>query len=761
MRTFILLLGILISNLFLSQEKSNIQYITGIVFEIVNQDSLSPLPGVNVRFSSSTYGTASDKNGYFKLPYTSSNKQLIFSYTGFQTDTLEIKNNQPLEIVMSEGKILEDLVVEFKKGGYRFSKIDPRNAHIIGQDELRKAACCNLAESFETNPSIDATFTDAVTGTKQIQMMGLSGKYVQMLSGNIPIIRGISILNGLKQIPGSFIHEIDVSKGSGSVLNGYESMVGQININLKQPDNAEKLHLNVYLNQGGRSEYNAFFSKKFSNNWSTTLLAHYEDQQIVNDRNKDGFLDNPLRNDYVFHNQWNYRSKLIHMELGVNGVIGKIESGKKQKWFDTAFPGILPDYGVDMTTNKINGFAKIGYLFPNDDFKSIALQFSSTYNNQNAIIGMSDYKGKQLSSYLNIIYQQEVGKNKEENFFKLGASCQLDSVNEILVRRYEYDNTISGLSFKWLEIVPGLYGEFNHNSEKIGVIAGLRADYTSYYRKYFLTPRIHLRYSPNTDLAFKIMAGSGRRTPFMIMENIGFLASSRKWNLNSYGLFGLGQEYSWNFGAAILKEFTLFSREGTLTIDAYHTFFENQLVVDLDESAREVDFYALEGKSFSNSFQAELNYNFNRRWSLRTAYRFLDVKKQYQSGLKEKPLLSKHRGFVNIAYSSRKQNKSQWKVDLTTQLIGSQRIPYTGDNELPFQLNTRTENFLVTSGQITRIFSPKIDAYLGLENAFNYTQSNPILSSENPYSEHFDSSLIWAPIFGRMIYIGFRFTLKD
>ena len=198
MRTFILLLGILISNLFLSQEKSNIQYITGIVFEIVNQDSLSPLPGVNVRFSLSTYGTASDKNGYFKLPYYPSDQQLIFSYTGYQTDTLEIKNNKVLKVVMSEGKILEDLVVEFKKGSYSFSKIDPRNAHIIGQDELRKAACCNLAESFETNPSIDATFTDAVTGTKQIQMMGLSGKYVQMLSGNIPIIRGISILNGLK-----------------------------------------------------------------------------------------------------------------------------------------------------------------------------------------------------------------------------------------------------------------------------------------------------------------------------------------------------------------------------------------------------------------------------------------------------------------------------------------------------------------------------------------------------------------------------------
>ena len=456
----------------------------------------------------------------------------------------------------------------------------------------------------------------------------------------------------------------------------------------------------------------------------------------------------------------NYRSRLIHMEVGGSAVFSTMKSGKRIQWADSATT-TQPDYGVDIENSKVNGFLKIGYLFPDDDFKSLALQLSSTYNSQNALIGESDYNGTQLSSYLNLIYQQEFGKNKENNSFKVGASCQLDSVNENLIRRHLYDNSISGLSFKWLEVVPGIYGEFNHNSEKFGVISGLRLDYTSYYRKYFVTPRLHLRYSPNTDLAFKIMAGSGRRTPFMIMENIGFLASSRKWNLDSYGLFGLGQEYSWNFGAAILKEFTLFNREGTLTIDAYQTFFENQLVVDLDESAREVDFYALEGKSFSNSFQAELNYDFNRRWSLRTAYRFLDVQKQYQSGLKEKPLLSKHRGFINIAYSSRKHNKSQWKIDFTTQLIGSQRIPYTGDNEPLFQLPLRSESYLVASGQITRIFSPQVDAYLGIENALNYTQNNPILSSENPYSEHFDSSLIWAPIFGRMIYLGFRFTLKE
>ena len=750
---------ILFVNFGFSQKEKREDAYTGYVFELINNDSLSPLTGVNVYYPSSSSGTITNSDGFFNIAKNPNYKTLIFSYTGYQTDTLEINNKKEINIVMSEGKILKDLIVEFKKGSYTFSKMDPRNAHLIGQDELRKAACCNLAESFETNPSIDATFTDAITGTKQIQMMGLSGKYVQMLSGNIPIIRGISILNGLRQIPGSFIHEMAVSKGSGSVLNGYESMVGQININLKQPENAEKLHLNFYLNQGGRSEYNAFFSKKFNNNWSTTLLAHFEDQQRTNDRNKDGFLDNPLRNDFVFHNQWNYRSKLIHMELGINGVTGKTESGKKQKWLDTAIP---VDYGVDMTTNKINGFAKIGYLFPNDDFKSLALQLSGTYNKQNSTIGPTVYIGSQYSGYANLIYQQEVGINKDENYFKVGASCQLDSLSEN-VQSFTVHPPIN----RFLEIVPGVFGEFTHNSEKFGLITGLRGDYTSFYNTYFLTPRLHFRYSPNTDLAFKFMAGSGRRTPFMLMENMGYMASSRNWIIdeNVYGIQGLmddvGQEYSLNLGLAMVKEFTFLNRDGVLTLDAYHTSFINQLVIDLYQSARELHFYALNGKSFSNSFQSEINFSVNRRLDIRTAYRFLDVKTKYKSGLIEKPLLSKHRGFLNIAYSTRKIKNRQWKIDLTTQWIGSQRIPFTGDNDSVFQLLERSEGYLLLNGQLTRTFGKKIDAYLGVENALNYRQVNPILSSENPYSEYFDSALIWAPIFGRMVYLGFRFTIKD
>ena len=734
--------------------------ISGHVFEIIN-DTLSPLPGVHVYYSATTQGTTTDSNGYFELVDDHSNHQLVFRFIGFQPDTLEIDHKEEINVVMGEGNILEDFEVQYRQGSYTFSKIDPRDAQYITQKELRKAACCNLAESFETNPSIDASFTDAVTGTKQIQMLGLSGKYVQTLSGNIPNVRGLSVIYGLKETPGAWINGISVSKGAGSVLNGYESMVGQINIDLKQPGNSEKFHLNIYGNQAGRIEGNAIYNTTIGEKWETTLLIHGENQTIENDRNKDGFLDNPLREDYVIQNQWNFRSNNLHMELGANYVHSNSVSGNLYL-HDSLTPSTSEgEYKVQLNTDKISGFAKIGYLFPNEDFKSLAIQLSGTYNDQHAQFGVRDYQGYQTSGYANLIFQQEIGENIEENYYKVGASLQYDNVDETL-QSEEAVFSMNG-TYQWKEWVPGIYGEFTRNTEKLGIILGLRGDYSNIFGAFF-TPRFHLRYNITNETVIKLMAGSGRRTPFLIMENVGYLASSRNWILatatpytNSYGL---DQEISWNFGGALLKEFELFYREGTVHLDFYHTRFVNQLVVDLDESAREVWFYNLSGESISNSIQAELNYELFKRFDIRLAYRFLDVYKTYLSGLNEKPLLSRHRGFVNLAYETKKKDHKQWKFDLTAQWIGSQRIPNTRDNPELYALPGRSEDYMLMNAQVTRVFGERLEVYLGGENLLNYRQSNPILSSENPYGEYFESALIWAPIFGRMFYGGLRYTIE-
>ena len=736
-------------------------HITGHVFEIIN-DSLSPMPGVHVYYSGTTTGTITDVKGSFELEHDHSNHQLVFRFVGYQPDTLDIHHEEEINVVMGEGQILPDFVVEYHKGEYSFSKIDPRDAVIITQGELRKAACCNLAESFETNPSIDASFTDAVTGTKQIQMLGLSGKYVQIMSTNIPTVRGLAVIYGLDQIPGAWINGISVSKGAGSVLNGYESMVGQINLDLKQPGNSEKFHLNIYGNQAGRIEGNAYFNTTVGEKWETTLLVHGKNQSIENDRNKDGFLDNPLTENFIVGNQWNFRSKNIHMELGANYVHSNGIAGNL--YLNDSLTPLFSEgeYKVELNTDKVSGFAKIGYLFPDEDFKSLAIQLSGSYNDQTAMFGIRNYSGNQTSGYANLIFQQEIGENHEENYYKAGFSLQYDNVDETL-HSEEATFDMNG-NYQWEELVPGVYGEYTRATDKVGLILGLRGDYSSIYGA-FITPRMHFRYTINNESVIKLMAGSGRRTPFLIMENVGYLASSRNWILHhpqptNIPGYGLDQEISWNFGAAFLKEFELFYREGSFHLDVYHTRFVNQLVVDLDESAREVWFYNLEGESISNSIQAELNYELFKRFDIRLAYRFLDVYKTYRSGLNEKPLLSRHRGFANIAYETKEKDHKQLKFDLTTQWIGSQRISNTRDNPTEYVLPGRSDDYILMSAQFTRVFGDRFEMYLGVENLLNYRQTNPILSSEDPYGDYFESALVWAPIFGRMFYGGLRFTIE-
>lgn len=763
-----------------SQDKQTIE---GRVFELINKDSISPLPGVNVFFIGTTQGTVTDGKGVFSLENKGNFEQLVFSFTGFKSDTLELLRNQEINVILSEGKILDEFEVVFKQGNYSFSRFDPRDAQLITQGELRKAACCNLAESFETNPSIDASFTDAVTGTKQIQMLGLSGKYVQILSTNLPAVRGLSVIYGLDEIPGAWISGMAVSKGAGSVLNGYESMVGQINLDLKQPGNAEKLHLNFYGNQAGRLEGNAYFNSKVGKKWETTLLGHTKNNQIENDRNNDGFLDNPLNDNYIFRNQWNYRSNKLHVELGADFVSTRANAGNLYLDSSLTPSSSEGEYKVEINNNKLGAFAKIGYLFPDDEFKSLALQLNGTYTKQEAVFGIKNYSGKQKSAYANLIFQQKIGSEEEcndqnnedegcedekENYFKTGLSVQYDNVDENLLST-SASFAMNG-NYRLEELVPGAYFEFTHSSEKVGLIVGSRADYSSIYGG-FITPRFHLRYNITNESILKLMAGSGRRTPSLIMENVGLLASSRNWllhpnsqnNTNGNNPFGLEQEISWNFGGAFLKEFELFYREGSIHVDFYHTLFQNQLVVDLDQTAREVHFYNLEGQSVSNSFQLELNYELFKRFDIRAAYRYLDVYTNYSGQLREKPLLSRHRGFINLAYETKKKKAKQWKFDVTCQWIGSQRIPYTRDNVLSnnpeYVLNGRSDDYYLLNAQVTRVFGKRLEVYLGGENLLNYTQQNPILSSEDPYGEFFESALIWAPIFGRMIYGGLRFTV--
>ena len=725
--------------------------VTGNVFFTNEKGKKEPIAYANVIWQGTTLGTNTNLKGNFSIEKTEKTNYLVISVIGFAADTVDVTSAKlPLSVELSQGKTLAEFEIEYRKKSSELSLINPLNVTSVGEQELRKAACCNLSESFETNASIDASFTDAVTGTKQIKMLGLAGKYTQILQDNIPNVRGLSSVYGLTYIPGPWVGSIQISKGVGSVVNGYESIAGQINVDIKEPFDSEKFHLNLFGNQGGRMEANIIYQQKVGARFRTNFLLHGKSLQWEQDRNKDGFVDNALENDFVVSNLWRFIDDgPWRSEAGITFVQQNHKAG--QLGTQDASTDDLSIYQVNIDNQRGEAFWKLGYV--GEDEKSVGWQNQITYQETNSQFGLRSYSGTNLSYYSNLITQFEP---VEGFYIKSGASFLYD----------DYQETLEADNFSRTEIVPGVFSELTIIKGNWSAIGGLRGDFHNMYG-FFLTPRLHARYSLTDNTAIKLAAGKGQRTANIIAENIGMLASSRKWVL-PVNLLGGPQTYSnlrpevaYNYGLNLTHKFRLNYRDGDLSVDFYRTDFVNQIVVDLDVSPQEVNFSNLSGRSYSNSFQIETNYEIAKRTNVRLAYRFLDVKTEFQAGLRQVPLVASHRGFFNLGYETKaKPNKSQWKADFTTQIIGKQRLPDTFQNPEMFRLDEEAPAFVLMSAQVTRVFGSKFEVYVGGENLTNYRQDRPILANNAPFSKYFDASMVWGPIFGAMAYGGLRYVIE-
>ena len=753
MRLFFLLFYLALCFLFSVSVSFGQGTIKGVIVEENEKGELSPLIGANVIWLGTTIGASADTNGVFSLPYNAESRRLLVSYIGYRSDTILVETPEQLTIILKNSQVLDEVQVIYRKKSTEISYMDVLKTEIMGEQELFKAACCNLSESFETNPSVDVSFTDALTGTRQIQMLGLAGPYVQISQENIPYARGIATIYGLTYIPGSWMSSIQVAKGMGPVVNGFESIAGQINVEIKKPEEKQKLFINVYGNQEGRMELNLFSRFRLSNRWSTALLLHGKTLMLKSDNNSDSFLDVPLSNQFIAMSRWKYvNPNGLRMQFGAKGIWmddigGQVQFQPDRDKLDTN------NYGVGINTNRIEGFAKLGYIFPKNKFASIGLQISGINHKQESYFGLRRYDATQESGYANLIFQSLIGNTQHK--IKGGSSYLFD----------RYDETLDSLNYKRTEIIPGVFVEYTYAPlDNITLVAGLRADHHNYYGS-FLVPRVHFRYCMAEKTVFRGSIGKGWRTTNIIAENLGMLASSRHLILISDSAlagFGFKVEEAWSYGFNITQEFTLDYRDGSIGFDYYRTDFKNQLIVDFEQSSNEVWFYNLEGDSYSNSLQLTFNYELIRRLDIRLAYRWFDVKMSYGSEwnpadqafqeheLKRKPLMSVNRAFINLAYAT----KRRWNFDCTVQWQGEKRIPEHPDMDI------ESPSFFIVNSQITKNFVTNVDFYVGVENIANFRQENPIISSENPFSENFDSSLIWGPIFGRMAYVGFRYSLE-
>ena len=731
----------------MAQHEEKHEHIEGKVISKTEDNRTIQLIGANVYWLGTTQGTTTNQDGTFKIKRNDESTKLIASFVGFQTDTIETKGKHHVHIHLAPSVSLDEVEIIHRQKSTGIAYVNPIKLETMHEEELLKAACCNLSESFETNPSVDVTFTDAVTGTRQIIMLGLAGPYTQITRENMPDVRGLSALYGLGYIPGVWVESIQLNKGTGSVVNGFESIAGQINVELRKPENMDKLYLNAYTNEGGRFEANANISQKVNDKWSTAVLLHGNDNSFKTDRNNDGFLDKLLGNQLIGLNRWKYIHDNMRMQFGVKGTYFDKTGGQVD--FDPSTDKLTTNHwGMKMNTERLEGWAKIGFVNETLPWRSGGFQLSGASHNQYSYYGLNEHDALQNTLYANFIYQSILWNTNHK--FKAGGSFQYD----------DYKESLNGRNYNRTEYVPGGYFEYTYKyHDKVTAVTGLRTDYHNIYGP-FVTPRLHVRYALTKQDILRFSGGRGQRTANILSEHNGLLASAReiiiRGDTSTNKPYGLNPEVAWNAGVNYTHMFRINQRQGTVSFDFYRTEFENQIVTDLEQDPQQVVFYNLKGKSFSNSFQAQVDYEVIERLDARVAYRWYDVKTNYNGKLMQKPLIASHRAFLNLAY----ETKNQWKFDYTLNWQGKKRIPFTESNPEAYRLQEYSPDFFLMNAQVSRRWNEKLAAYLGVENLLNYKQPGPIISSEQPFSRYFDSSVIWGPVFGRNVYLGLRFWIN-
>ncbi len=720
-------------------------FIEGTVYE-ENNGVKTPLPGVNVYWKIVNEGTVTDANGHYKIPLHERIGCLVFSCISYENDTVHhMVEPAHYDHVFHSIHMLNEVEIAAREKASYINPIKAIAVQNITGESLKRAACCTLAGSFENNASVDVSYSDAVTGAKQIQLLGLSGIYTQMMTEVIPNFRGLASTFGLNYVPGTWMNGIQVSKGTSSVRNGYESITGQINVDYKEPlpNKSEKVFFNLYANSMLMTDFNFNGRVKVGKNDGIMLFGHVSHNFMKMDGNGDSFLDDPMTTQYNVFLRYNHpHTGRFGCKLGIKALKetrfgGQIDFDPKHR-FDEGYNL----YGIGINTERYEAFAKGGYHFDRKD-TSLGTQHQVTYHKLNSYYGFTDYNATQLSYYGNLLFDSYIVN--DHHSYSVGASYTYD----------KYDEHLNDSTLQRVEQVPGAFVEYAFNdNHHWNIIAGFRADYNNYYKKLLYTPRLHVRFKTHDDFALRVSAGKGYRSPNILAENSTMLASARK----IIFVDTPKMEDAWNYGINLTKDFHIGWRELILQADFYRTDFVNQIVLDRDADAHEVRIYNLNGKSYSNSAQIEANCEIFKDFDLTLAFRYNDVKMTIDDTLREKPFVNRYKGLVTMSYAP-----GTWQFDFTTQFNGDSHVPNLDGNATAVAHNQNIERspfYVIMNAQITKKLGKYWEVYVGGENLTNYTQKYPIISAENPASEDFDASMVWGPLSGIRAYLGVRFQVK-
>ena len=698
---------------------------------VVKDQSGSVLIGANVVWIGTNYGTSTDENGSFVLERRPNMNTIVVSFVGFDNDTISCEGLDFVEVTLSGEITLDDVVVKARRPG-RMKAKGAENIEILTNTELCRAACCNLGESFSTNPSVDVNYSDAATGAKQIKLLGLSGSYVQMLTENVPAFRGAAAPFSLGYIPGTWMQSIQVSKGAATVKNGYESITGQINVEYLKPQSDEELDVNLFLDSHMKIETNIEGNYHFNDALSTGLLAHYENMWMEHDGNDDGFMDMPKVQQFDFMNRWMYKKDRYIMQTYVKALKEDRKGGQVEDAHNHTKVAGNQLYRINIESERYEGVVKNAYIFDEVHNTNVALILSGSIHKMNSLYGLKTYDVDNNNAYAQLMFETEF---TPRHSISTGLSFNHDCFDE----RW---TLVPDLVKSPDENIAGAYAQYTFNlDDKLVLMTGLRGDHSDLYGTFF-TPRAHVKWASCDFLKLRFSAGKGYRTPRPMLDNHTLLASSRNIIVDN----NLKQEEAWNYGATASFDIDIFEKCLIINLEYYYTNFINQVVTDLDSDAHKVRFSNLDGISYSHTFQIDATYPFFEGFSLLGAFRYNDVKTTVNGVLREKPLTNRYKGLMTATY---KTPLEIWQFDLTLQI--------NGDGRLPDGFGT-FDAYPILNAQILKWFRWG-NIYIGGENLTNFKQKNPILGCHDPWGDNFDATMIYGPIDGIMFYAGIKWKL--
>lgn len=618
------------------------------------------------------------------------------------------------------------------------------NTTLITEGELRRAACCNLGESFTTNPSVDVNYSDAATGARQIRLLGLSGAYVQMMTENIPSMRGAAAPFGLSYTPGPWMQSIQVSKGASSVKNGFESITGQINVKLKKTQADPSLSVNMYYDSMNKLELNLDGNLRLGRHWSGGVLVHAENAFTAHDGNDDGFADIPRTRQISFMNRW-ARMGVNHVFQGAFKLLGEWRRGGQTTHHGSHAPA--RPYLIDIDTRRAEFFTKNAYIFNHKNDINVAVIISGSYHDQDATYGLRRCDIAHGEGYVSAMFER---KWRRGHALSVGASFTIDDfVYNTALNPSEMDFQSRTTS---VETATGAYAQYTYSlGDRLTAMAGLRYDRHHPYGN-LITPRMHVRWNITDACSVHASAGRGHRAPHPLAEYGYLLASSRRLVIET----GMRMESAWNTGFGTSFTFRPLGRPLTLSAEYYYTDFSRQLMADLDSDPHAAFIFTSDKRSFSHTLQVEATLAPRGDLNISAAWRLTDVKADYGNGLVQKPLTSKHKALLTIGYTPM---MGLWQADVTFAVNGGGRFPTpaTGTDGRALW-PSRYKAFTQLSAQVTRNFRHWA-VYIGGENLTGFRQKHPIIGASDPWGPDFDATMVYGPLHGAMVYVGFRFNV--